>query len=233
MPKLSIVIPTLNEGRYLSKLLRSIKSQPFKDYEIIVSDSHSKDNTLKIAKKFGCKIVLGEKKGPAYGRNIGAKKAKAPLLLFLDSDISLSENSLQQVIEKFERRKLDVATCAVMPYDGNVIDDIMHFLANCAIRVLQYFSPHAGGFFLLCKRETFKKLGGFDEKMMQGEDVDFVIRAARIKKFRFINIPVFISARRLKKEGRLTIAHKYLMYGFMQHMGKRMEKPIYEFGAHE
>ena len=48
---ISIVIPTLNEEKYLSKLLKSIKNQTFKDYEIIVSDNNSKDNTKKIAKK--------------------------------------------------------------------------------------------------------------------------------------------------------------------------------------
>ena len=59
IPKISIIIPTLNEEDYLSLLLESIKQQNFKDYEIIVVDASSTDDTLKIAQNYGCSIVGG------------------------------------------------------------------------------------------------------------------------------------------------------------------------------
>lgn len=77
---LSIVIPTLNEEKHLSVLLESIKRQDVDNYEIIVADAGSRDNTKKIARKFGCKITKGGK--PAAGRNAGAKKAKGSTLCF-------------------------------------------------------------------------------------------------------------------------------------------------------
>ena len=57
--KLSIIIPTYNEEEYLPKLLESIKMQDFTDYEVIVADANSKDNTRKIATDYGAKVVDG------------------------------------------------------------------------------------------------------------------------------------------------------------------------------
>ena len=57
--KLSIIIPTYNEEKYLPELLKSIKEQNFSSYEIIVADNDSNDNTVKIAESYGCKVVSG------------------------------------------------------------------------------------------------------------------------------------------------------------------------------
>ena len=54
---LSIIIPTYNEEEYLPLLLKSIKQQDFRDYEIIVADANSKDNTVKIAEEYGCIVT--------------------------------------------------------------------------------------------------------------------------------------------------------------------------------
>ena len=82
---LSIIIPTYNEEKYLPILLESIKKQSFEDYEIIVADANSTDNTRNIAQEYGCIIVDGGL--PAIGRNNGANVAKGDILLFLDSDL--------------------------------------------------------------------------------------------------------------------------------------------------
>ena len=90
--KLSIVIITKQEQDYLPKLLDSLKQQTFNDFEIIVSDAQSKDNTRKIAKEHNCKIVEGGL--PSKGRNNGVKKAKGKYLLFLDADVVLPKDFL-------------------------------------------------------------------------------------------------------------------------------------------
>lgn len=56
---ISIIIPTWNEENYLPKLLECIKKQTYRDYEVIVADANSTDNTKAIAKKYDCKIVKG------------------------------------------------------------------------------------------------------------------------------------------------------------------------------
>ena len=89
---ISIIIPTLNEEKYLPKLLDCIRKQSYKDYEIIVADSNSKDKTRQIAKKYGCRIVKGGM--PAKGRNNGAKAAKSEILLFVDGVIHFDNDFL-------------------------------------------------------------------------------------------------------------------------------------------
>src|SRR3989344_6976071 len=97
--KFSFIIPTLNEGEYLEECLKSIKSQNFNDYEIIIVDSYSKDNTVKIAKKYGAKVLYESKKGPAVARNTGAKKAKGEILIFPDADVRFEKDFLE-ILEK-------------------------------------------------------------------------------------------------------------------------------------
>ena len=97
--ELSIIIPTLNEEKYLPKLLESIKKQNIKSYEIIVADSNSNDKTREIARKFGCKVVKG-RKNPGSGRNNGAKVAKGSILFFIDADCYIEDNFLQKALNK-------------------------------------------------------------------------------------------------------------------------------------
>jgi glycosyltransferase involved in cell wall biosynthesis len=80
MSKISIIIPTKNEETCLPKLLDSIKSQDFPDYEIIIADANSTDKTREIAKSYGCIVVDGGL--PAVGRNRGAEVANGEILLF-------------------------------------------------------------------------------------------------------------------------------------------------------
>ena len=95
---LSIIIPALNEEKYLPLLLKEIKKQNFADdLEIIVADAGSEDKTVEIAKNYGCKIVQGGL--PARGRNEGAKIAQGDIFLFMDADnIYLPKNFLEKLI---------------------------------------------------------------------------------------------------------------------------------------
>ncbi len=126
---LSIIIPTYNEEEYLPLLLKSIKQQDFRDYEIIVADANSKDNTVKIAEEYGCIVVEGGM--PAVGRNNGAKVAKGEYLLFLDSDLKLTEDYLAKVIYEFKMERLGIAITQMKPLSKKKTEDkILHDLAN-------------------------------------------------------------------------------------------------------
>ena len=109
---ISIIIPTLNEEKYLPHLLKSIKEQDFfsnpEKLEIIVADAGSEDKTVEIAKSFGCQITKGGL--PAKGKNEGAKIARGDLFLFLDSDVILDKNYLKKALKEFRERKLSVAS---------------------------------------------------------------------------------------------------------------------------
>ena len=207
---LSIIIPTLNEEKYIGQLLDSIKKQASTDYEIIVADAGSSDATVKIAKEYGCRIVEGGL--PARGRNNGAKAAKGDVLFFLDADTILSENFLEESLMEFNSRGVDIASFCLKPYPS---DRMSHFLMNVfynkVIVTLEKLLPHtAVG--ILIKKELFKKLNGYDEDIKLAEDMDLGRRAAKSGKFGILRaVQILVSDRRLKKEGWAHVAVKYFL----------------------
>jgi len=231
-PTLSIIIPTLNEEKYLPQLLKSIKKQDFKDYEVIVADYNSKDNTRAIAKKFGCKITKGGR--PAAGRNNGAKIAGGDNLLFLDGDVILPKNFLRNMLSKFREKNLDVATCFVVPDSKNIIDHFNFFFANIFIWIVQFFNPHAPGFCLLVKKKVHDRVKGFDETIFIAEDHDYVKRICKFGKFKILCCWVKFSTRRFEKEGRLKLVLKYLYFSLYRMLKGEVKKEIikYDFGVY-
>lgn len=102
VPYISIVIPTLNEERNMAKLIRGIKPV-IKDYrhEIIIVDGHSKDNTVKIARKMGARIVYDSKgKGSALIK--GLRAARGKIVISMDADLSNRPNELRLLIAGIE-----------------------------------------------------------------------------------------------------------------------------------
>jgi glycosyltransferase involved in cell wall biosynthesis len=212
MPKLSIVIPTYNEEKYLPLLLRSIKAQTFTDYEVIVADNDSTDRTPEIVRDFGVKLVRGGPH-PSIGRNNGAKEAMADLLLFLDADVILPDPwFLQMTVAEFEKRHLDVATCKIEPMSSKPIDKIYYATFNYYMWVTQATAPHAQGCCIFVRRRLHAALNGFDEAIKLAEDHDYVERAAKIGKFAVLeSYKIPVSVRRFDRDGRLNIAIKYLI----------------------
>lgn len=230
--KISIIIPTYNEEEYLPKLLESIKSQDFTDYEIIVADAKSDDNTREIAKENGCVVVEGGLPGP--GRNRGAEVAQGEILLFLDSDLELTENYLSNVIEEFESDDLGVAITQMTPLSEKKRDKYLHDLANWFMIAVENIKPHGAGCYgIISKKELHDEVGGFDENLSFGEDTDYIERVAEISEFKVLrNARIGVSTRRLEEEGLYTLLKQYGKSTVNDFRGKRTsaEDLGYEFG---
>ncbi len=229
---ISIIIPTYNEEKYLSKLLNSIKEQDYKDYEIIVSDNDSKDKTRKIAKKYGCRIIKGGYPGKA--RNNGAKIAKYDLL-FIDADVIIKDkNFLKNFLQR--SAKYDLATCKVLPLSDNVFHKIYYWIKNNANKYLWIKKKHVSGQFLYIKKSIFKKVKGYDESLILAEEHDLAQKVYE-KKGKigfFMDIYVMNSVRRIQKEGFLRQTFKTLYSEFYRAVIGKIKKKIikYEFGKY-
>lgn len=208
---LSIVIPTYNEEEYLPRLLASIRSQRFEEFEIIVADAKSTDRTRAVAARFGARVVDGGMPGP--GRNLGAKAAKGDLLLFLDADVILPDTEwLARKVEQFKRRKLEASTCMIKPHGGKVIDSLAHNVYNAHMMATQFTMAHAPGFCIFASKKLHQRIGGFDESIKLAEDHDYVIRASQVGKFRVMTgSRIRVSVRRFERDGRFSIFAKYLL----------------------
>lgn len=232
---LSIVIPTKNEEKYLPTLLGSIKRQSFADYEVIVADNGSHDRTPEIAREFGARLVPGGLPGP--GRNRGAAVASGEIILFLDADTELLDpDFLKDSLAEFARRQLSMGV-PIAVTEGNFLDRLFFRYWNYFVASSQYVKPLAGGWCIFVRRALHRKLGGFNEKLMLGEDSDYAQRGVKLGKFRFmLDTKVQVSSRRLKKEGYLKVALQDIGHGFylLTH-GKMDEKNLvkYEFDIYE
>ncbi len=204
---LSIIIPARNEEKIIGRLLKSIKSQNF-DCEIIVGNDGSTDKTAKIAGKYA-RVVTGKWGHPGSVRNACAKIAKGNYLLFLDADVVLPNNFLNQNFKEFIDRKMVSATTYVKPLSNKLVDMFIHgFGYNLFYFLLQRISPLACGFCIFCRKDIFIKVGGFDRSITLGEDHDLVRKSTEYGRFGILHGPkIKVSVRRLETEGRL----KYLL----------------------
>jgi glycosyltransferase involved in cell wall biosynthesis len=208
---LSIIVPAKNEEKFLPFLFKSLKLQSFQDFEVIVADANSSDKTKSISKNFGAKVVDGGL--PGVGRNRGAKVAKGDLLLFLDSDVVLPPDFLEKNVSLFKKRDLDIATTTLRPLSSRFDDRIIHAAWNAGYKVIKNVKPACCGFHIFVRKGLFNASKGFDERVVWAEDAEFVSRVCGYgARFDILPVPVFVSVRRLEKEGRVKFLSKSL-YG--------------------
>jgi glycosyltransferase involved in cell wall biosynthesis len=229
---LTVIIPTLNEIAYLPSLLDALDVQTRQPEELIVADAGSTDGTAELARKRGARVIRGGM--PSIGRNAGARATNGDIFLFLDADVLPPPDFIARVLEEFERKEYDVATCFLAAINENPLDRILSAGTNLYFRVIQPVSPHAPGFCILSKRIAHEKMGGFDESLMISEDIDYARRAKRYGKFGILTsarIPV--SMRRVRKEGVVGLGLKYAWCEMYALAGKPVRAtPFgYEFGT--
>lgn len=227
---LSIIIPTYNEEEYLPILLESIKTQNFTDYEIIVADANSTDKTCEIAQKYDCIIVEGGM--PAVGRNNGANIAKGEYLLFLDSDLKLTDDYLRKVIYEFKMERLGIGITQMKPLSKKTEDKVLHNLANLFMIGVENIKPHGAGCYgIIAKKELHDACGGFDENLTFGEDTDYIERLAKKERFKVLrNAKIGVSTRRLEEEGIQTLLKQYGKSTLNDFLGIRTDAEELNYG---
>ena len=226
----SIIIPTYNEEEYLPILLESIKNQDFTDYEVIVADANSEDKTREIAKEYGCIVVEGGL--PAKGRNNGARIAKGDYLLFLDSDLRLTDDYLRNVIYEFRMERLGIAITQMEAMSNKVEDKLFHDFANYFMIGVEKIKPHGAGCYgIIARKELHDECGGFDESLTFGEDTDYIERLAEKEPFRVLrNAKIGVSTRRLEEEGIETLIRQYGKSTVNDFLGKRTDASELDYG---
>ncbi len=232
---ISVIIPTLNEEKNLANIIKNLKEQCFNNFEIIISDGHSKDKTEDVANENKCIFIKNKERSPARQRNIGAKQAKGDLLLFLDADSQIPKNFLIKAFNEFNSRNLGIASFYLRFNSKKNIYKIYGAIYNLFCLMLQYFRPLSVGAAILVKKDLHFRVHGFDESILIGEDHEYANRIKKLAKFRMIKSTLFyFSPRRWEKEGHLHSLWKLIkMTIYILFKGPIRKKIIdYEFGNH-
>jgi len=206
---LSVIIPTLNEEKIIEKCLKRFEKQTNKNFELIVSDSYSNDDTVKKARKYA-KVVMA-RKGIARGRNDGAKKARGEIICFIDADTLVAKNFVDTILKDFKDEKLVGWLCRIKPDNKNYKFwfDLTNFLLKFFIKIGK---PHGVGFAFGIRKKAFDKIRGFNEKLTLNEDHDLAFRLSKFGKFKFSEKTYVInSTRRLRNWGLLKTLKVYLL----------------------
>lgn len=169
----SLIITTKNEEKVLGKLLKSIKKQTYKNYEIILVDNNSTDNTENVAKMMVVKIFNFGPERSAQ-RNFGAKKVKGEYLLFLDADMELARNVVKECMEMMQKdSKVGALVIPEQSIAKTFWEKVKAFERSFYNQQKGDFITDAARFF---RRSIFVSIGGYDENITGPEDWDITDR---------------------------------------------------------
>lgn len=195
IPKVSVVIPTYNQARFVVEAIESVLNQTFQDLKIIVVDDGSTDDTKEALKKFGSKIcyIYQENQGDAAARNTGIRAAKGEFIAFLDHDDLWLPDKLSIQMDAFSKNKEIglVYTDYVVFGQGREPSksDKVRYSGWVFNQLFKHIFILSSG--VVYKKECFNNCGLFDETFSVSSDYDMWLRISAEYKFLFIDRPLF------------------------------------------
>src|SRR5574337_56068 len=203
-PAVSVVIPAYNAAWCIRRAVDSVLAQTFRDFELIVVDDGSTDDTAAILRSYGStlRLVSQPNGGMSSARNAGICAARGRYLAFLDSDDRWLPDKLARQVALMTAQP-DLAFCAVTATledpDGNPIG-AWACSRKTEASVADVFASHAtiagGASSVLARRDLVQALGGFDETLFGAEDTDLWIRLAAQGRFACIPEPLVVVLKR-------------------------------------
>jgi glycosyltransferase involved in cell wall biosynthesis len=214
MAEVSVVIPAFNRWPMLAEAVRSVLAQRIVDFELIVVDDGSTDETSvrlrhlldELAlRQHSVRIFRTENRGPAAARNRGVAAARAPFIAFLDSDDLWHPDKLHRQLEYMKHKPESLASQT----------DEVWLRGGVRVNPGRRHRKHSGDFFIeslrtclvspsavMMRTSTFQQLGGFDEDLRAAEDYDLWLRLLLVHSVELIPEPLVI--RRSGHPGQLS-----------------------------
>jgi glycosyltransferase involved in cell wall biosynthesis len=180
--------------------------------KVFLCDAHSTDGTPEIARSYEGQLNLEVIPGgiPSVGRNIGARHAHTPYVLFIDADMELADATLvRRAVELMKRKELHCLTTNISCPVGSIWDRALYSGNNLMQHLSRLAKPFSTGMFMLFDKARFDALGGFDERVLFAEDYLLSQKVAR-SRFRVMKGRVLTTNRRFKKMGHFKLVRLFL-----------------------
>lgn len=216
---ISVIVPAYNEEGLIGKCIASLEKQslPREGYEIIVSDSSSRDRTLEIAKEHSVRIVKCKKHSAGFARNAGARKARGKTLAFIDADTIASKNWLKGVKQGLEKNIACTGPIRALENDSKLLSAYFRWWSFQSRLTVILGIPIFPGFNFAVSKKAFKKAGGFVTKNITTEDLDLSLKLRKIGRIGFNQkMLVFSSTRRFREKSiffPVKNAWSYVLFG--------------------
>ena len=197
----SIIIPACNEEKGIVKTLKAIKAQKV-DKEVIVVCNGCTDKTELVSKKYASTISIKDR-NVSLARNLGAKKAKGNILIFIDADIIIQKNCLNDIKKKLSKNYV-FGSCNIKPNNNKILARLI-----CSFRNSFAFIGWATGI-IFFKREVFFRTRGFEN--VKTKEVNKLIKETKkLGRFGIANCYVINNMRRYEKFGYIRMILFWLM----------------------
>lgn len=197
-PFVSVVIPVKNGGNDFELCLKGLRKSDYGNYELIVVNDSSTDNTVQIAEKYGATVLhcsdfffkhksdfpYRESIGPAGARNIGARHAKGNIIFFIDSDVVPKKDNINRIIEVFKKKGNIAAVFGTYDNNPGCQNFISQYKNLLHTYVHQTSLAEAETFWAACgaiKKDIFLKMEGFDLKTFRLPSVEDIDLGYRLK----------------------------------------------------
>jgi glycosyltransferase involved in cell wall biosynthesis len=244
MQPISIVIPTLNEERYLPILLESLFRCPHPQMEIVICDCRSDDKTLDVVEYYKkrtpdhivIKSVISNQRNVSQQRNLGAQHATHNVMIFLDADVCIPfPTRIKELVDLFLDEKLAVASCRFLPLDRDPRALLYYTTLYGFHKLMEKRSPYAMGACIVTTRKIFEACRGFDPSIKVNEDANFCKKASEFGPFKVLPVVLQVSTRRFRKYGYFRMGFQYFrMFMYRTFFGEtRDDKIPYEWGKYE
>jgi len=212
--KISIITPSYNQGQFLEETILSVLSQDYPNFEYVIIDGGSIDNSIDIIKKYEDKLtfwVSEPDKGQAYAINKGLRRSTGEILKWINSDDYLLPRSLSIAAKAFDEDndRIGVAYgfCHMVEREGKLIEErkCVNFNADI-LRYGQNLFAQPASFF---HRRVIEKIGLLNENLSYAMDYEYWIRAYEAG-FTFKSIKTSLAAFRLHEHSK-TVSRRSLM----------------------
>ena len=195
-PLVSVIIPTFNRAKVVKRAVSSVLEQSFQDFECIVIDDGSVDETKSVLQEFSNKIraIKTDNRGAAAARNIGAAESKGTFIAFLDSDDEWKKEKLAKQISYMQEAGFRISqTDETWVRNGKFVNKPKKYIRPCGdifYNCLEVCAVTPSSVFM--EKELFFEYGGFDESFPVCEDYDLWLRMSLKERFGLIDEPLII-----------------------------------------
>jgi len=186
-PCVTVITPAYNAARFLADTIESVRRQTFHDWELVIIDDGSTDETVAIVERYAAaddriRLLKQPNAGPSAARNHGMRAARGRYFAFLDSDDQWMPEFLEHQLDVFARYSdTSLVTANAFYLGGPQNGQPRRRLSNGnAVLTLEDIIKNDSAVFIMTvfRREVFERIGGLDEGQWTSEDYDFWIRAA-------------------------------------------------------
>ncbi len=201
MPLFSIVVPAYNSEKFINETLKSLLNQDFTDYEILIIDDGSSDDTFNILQKYKdkLKIYKQDHKGVAHARNLGIAEAVGKYVVSFDSDDLLLPHALKtykRVIEYFNSPKMIIAKWIFSSELGDINSDFMNDPNIYCTKFECFFKKNvsisSGNSNLIVERKSLLEISGYPTDSISYDDYRLIFRLGDINPLVVITKPVTV-----------------------------------------